>query len=186
MRANSNPWRDSPLVTAPMFAVAQSRDVNRGYQSSTVSRPGSQRGAQEPLVVAAHAVSIAVYDASSDRRRLLAATLYGLGCRVVPLDCASDAPEFLRAQLVASRPDVVIWQLGSAPPDQWPSLLAVLESGTLAAIGVVVTTLFPAQAAEMLGSHVPMVMVLATPFSLVDMMRAVIAAPQGREAPAYA
>ena len=121
-------------------------------------------------------MSIAVYDASPDRRRLLAATLYGLGCRTVSLDCESDAPEFLRAQLIASRPDVVIWQLGSAPHNQCDPLLSLLVSGALAEIGVVLTTPFPAQVTEVLADGASMVRMLATPFSLVDLMRAVSAA----------
>ena len=108
----------------------------------------------------------------------MAATLYGLGCRIVPFDCESDAPEFLRAQLLASRPDVVIWQLESTPHDQCAPLLSVLGSGTLAEIGVVVTTPFPAHATEALGDCASMVRMLATPFSLVDLMRAVSAAQQ--------
>ena len=112
---------------------------------------------------------------------LLAATLYGLGCRCVPLDCESDTPESLRAQLVASRPDVVVWQLGSAPHDQCAALLGMLGSGALALIGVVVTTPFPLQVVEALGDRASMVRALATPFSLVDLIRAVRAAQRDCE-----
>lgn len=166
------------MFNAQVSTSARGSDVRRRHRSPIVSQPHRQSGPQEPGVAAARrSLSIAVYDASLDRRQLLTATLYGLGCRIVPLDCASDAPEFLRAQLIASRPDVVVWQLEAAAHDQCAAFLAVLESGTLAAIGVVVTTLFPAQAAKVLGKRAPMVTMLTTPFSLVDLMRAVNGAP---------
>ena len=126
-----------------------------------------------------HMVTVAVYDASVDRRRLLAATLYGLGYETVPFDCASDALEFLHAQLVATRPDVVIWQMGSAPHDPCASLRRVLGSGVLAQIGVVVTTPFPTQAIEALDEYASKVRMLGTPFSLVDLVRALTAAQRG-------
>lgn len=171
-------FTDLPLVPAHVAASAHAPSVPRG-QRPGVSPLDSQRSRQESGGAGAnHTVSIAVYDASPDRRRLLAATLYGLGCRTVPLDCESDAPEFLRAQLVASRPDVVIWQIGSAPHDQGAPLLRVLGSGTLADIGVVVTTPHPAHATAVLGPSASMVRMLATPFSLGDLMRAVSAAHQ--------
>ena len=59
-----------------------------------------------------HVVSIAVYDAVPDQQRLLAATLYGLGCRTMPLDCGSAAPDKLAAQLADTPPDVLVWHLG--------------------------------------------------------------------------
>ena len=55
---------------------------------------------------------------------------------------------------------------------------SVLGSGTLADIGVVVTTPDLAHATAVLGRSASMVRMLATPFSLVDLMRAVIAAQQ--------
>ncbi|WP_157899680.1 hypothetical protein [Luteitalea pratensis] len=172
-------FKDLPLVPAHVPASAHTRSVPRGQQRPGVSPLGSQRSRQESGGAGAnHTLSIAVYDASPDRRRLLAATLYGLGCRTVPLDCESDAPEFLRAQLVASRPDVVIWQIGSAPHDQGAPLLRALGSGTLADIGVVVTTPHLAHATAVLGPSASMVRMLATPFSLGDLMRAVSAAHQ--------
>ena len=174
-------FKDLPLVHAHVPASAYNQDVRRGPQRQGVSHPD---GRQEPPTPR-HTVSIAVYDASPDRRRLLAATLYGLGCRTVPLNCESDAPEFLRAQLLASRPDVVIWQLGAAAHDQGAPLLKVLGAGTLADIGVVVTTPDLAQATAALGRSASMVRMLATPFSLVDLMRAVIAAQQECERAAH-
>ena len=96
----------------------------------------------------------------------------------MPLDCEGEAPEALGAQLAVSRPDVVIWQLGSAPYDQSAPLLRVLRSGTLAEIGMVVTTPDPAQAAAVLGRSASMVRMLPTPFNLVELMRAVSAAQQ--------
>ena len=181
MPLDCEPLKDLPLVHAHVPASAHKQDVRRGPQRQAVSHPD---GRQEPPTPR-HTVSIAVYDASPDRRRLLAATLYGLGCRTVPLDCESDAPEFLRAQLLASRPDVVIWQLGAAPHDQGAPLLKVLGSGTLADIGVVVTTPDLAQATAALGRSASMVRILATPFSLVHLMHAVIAAQQDCERAAH-
>ena len=174
--------KDLPLIPTHVPASTHTPSVHRGQQRPGVIPLDSQRSRQEPSGAGTSpTVRIAVYDASPDRRRLLAATLYGLGCRIVPLDCESDAPEFLRAQLVASRPDVVIWQLASTPHDQCARLLSVLVSGALAEMGVVLTTPFPAQVSEALGDSASMVRMLATPFSLVDLMGAVSAAQQDWE-----
>jgi len=160
-----------PVVCpGPLPTLAPGHEAPRQMQEP--GRPGLPRIAH-----------IAVYDANPDRRRLLAATLYGLGCRPVPLDCASDALDFLSAQLVAARPNVVIWQLGSAPGDQCAPLLDVLRSGALARIGVVVTTACPVQAIEALGDHASMVHVLGTPYSLVELIGAVNAARRDSQNP---
>jgi CheY-like chemotaxis protein len=172
---------NGPKAVPARPAPARSPEARRGPLRPVVSLLDSQHRRQEPRGAgAAHSVNIAVYDASPDRRLLLAATLYGLGCEIVPLDCGSDAPEFLRAQLDAVRPDVVIWQLESASPESCASLLAVLGSGALAHIAVVLTTSTPGQVIEMLGDNAAMVKMLATPFSLVDLIGAVNAAQQER------
>ena len=169
-----------PVLTPP--AGANGSGLRLGHLRPVVSLLGSQRSRQEPPgTVASPPVSVAVYAASPDRRRLLVATLYSLGCQTVPLDCESDAPEFLGAQLVAARPDVVIWQLGSAPHDTCAPLLSVLGAGALAQIGVVVTTPFPAQVIEVLGNRASAVRVLGTPLSLVELIRAVNAAQRHRQ-----
>ena len=150
-----------------------------GLCRPTTPRPDASRREQEPrLPGPSRIANIALYDANPDRRRLVAATLYGLGCRPVPFDGASDALEGLRAQLVAARPDVVLWQLGSAPNDQCASLLDVLRSGALARMGVVLTTARPLQAVEALGESASLVHVLGTPYSVVDLIAAVNAAHQ--------
>jgi hypothetical protein len=177
-------FKELPLVPTHVPAFAHTPGMPRGQQRPGVSPLDSQRTRQEiGGARASHTVSIAVYDASPDRRRLLAATLYGLGCRIVPLDCESHAPEFLRAQLLVSRPDVVIWQLEPTPHGQCTPLLSVLGSGTLAEIGVVVTTPNREDATAILGDSASLVTILTTPFSLVDLMRAVSAAQEDCERP---
>jgi hypothetical protein len=172
-------FKDLPLVPTHVAASTHTSSLHRRQQRPGVSPLDAQRSRQEPRGAgASHTVSIAVYDTSPDRRRLLAATLYGLGCRIVPLDCESHPPELLRAQLLASSPDVLIWQLESTPHDQCAPLLSVLGSGTLAEIGVVITTPNAALATAVLGDSASSVRILATPFSLVDLMRAVSAAQQ--------
>ena len=128
-----------------------------------------------------HVVSIAVYDAVPDQQRLLAATLYGLGCRTMPLDCGSAAPDKLAAQLADTPPDVLVWHLGEPKAGQCASLLRLLEGGSLSQSGIVVATAVPAQALSDLGHMALAVTMLPAPYTLNDLMCAVNSAEQDRD-----
>ncbi len=120
-----------------------------------------------------HVVSVSIYDESPDQQRLLAATLYGLGCRTANLDCRSAAPEKLAAQLVAAPPDVLVWQVGSASDGQYPRLRRLMEDGILGQSGIVVATPEPTHASSALGSLVLTVTLLPAPFTLAALMHAI-------------
>ena len=117
---------------------------------------------------------VGVYDSRVDHQRLLAATLYGLGCRIMPLDCGIDAVEHLAGQLAAGAPDVLVWQSAPDQAHEYALLVSMLNAGVLPDTRVVLTTSSPADAVVALRPH--RVQVVGAPYTLTALMHAVAAA----------
>ncbi|WP_239492310.1 hypothetical protein [Luteitalea sp. TBR-22] len=112
-----------------------------------------------------------VVDADKDGQCLLSATLFVLGCRVVPLDCQADSGGAIGPQLKANEPEVVVWRLAPVHGPAGGPLLSLLASRALVGIGVVVLSTSPVETADLLRDH--HVHVLASPFTAVALMGAV-------------
>jgi len=119
---------------------------------------------------------VAVVDLCSSRQRLVAATLYALGCRVLSVTCDSPAGPSVAAQLTIGMPDVIVWHVDSGGTGA--PLQQLLNSDRLGGAGVVVTTSDPVEAAGWLDAAP--VHMLAVPFTPVGLMKAVDAAYERR------
>jgi hypothetical protein len=119
---------------------------------------------------------VAVVDTCSSRQRLLAATLYAMGCRVLTVTCDSLAGPSVAAQIIIGTPDVIVWHIDSGGAGA--PLQQLLTSDGLGGAGVVVTTSDPVEAACWLDAG-PVQMLLA-PFTPVGLMNAVGAAYEQR------
>ena len=122
------------------------------------------------------AVLVAVVDTCSSRQRLLAATLYAMGCRVLSVTCDSLVGPSVAAQISIGMPDVIVWHLDSGGTGA--PLQQLLTSDALGSAGVVVTTSDPVEAACWLDAGP--VHLLAAPFTPVGLMKAVDAAYEHR------
>jgi hypothetical protein len=114
---------------------------------------------------------VGVVDDHMDRQSLLTATLFGLGCRILPVDCQVDRGGAIAGQIRAGSPDVVFWQLGAMHDASCEPLLSMLASGGLADVAVVVVSRAPADTADVLGPYP--VHILASPFTAVALMHVV-------------
>jgi len=119
---------------------------------------------------------VAVVDTCSSRQRLLAATLYAMGCRVLTVTCDSPGGPSVVAQITIGTPDVIVWHVDSGGTG--PRLQRLLTSDALGGAGVVVTTSDPVDAACWLDAWA--VQMLVTPFTPVGLMNAVGAAYEHR------
>lgn len=119
---------------------------------------------------------VAVVDNCSSRQRLLAATLYAMGCRVLVITCDSLAGASVAAQISAGTPDVIVWHVDATATGA--PLLQLLSSDGLCGAGVVVTT--PDLVAITSSLDGASVHVLAAPFTPVGLMNAVGAAYEHR------
>ena len=119
-----------------------------------------------------HAIFVAVVDTCSNRQRLLAATLYAMGCRVLSITCDSLVGPSVAAQITIAMPDVIVWHVDSG--GTCGPLQQLLNSDGVGGAGVVVTMSDPVEPAARLDAGP--VHMLAVPFTPAGLMKAVVAA----------
>ena len=118
------------------------------------------------------AALVAVVDTCASRHRLLAATLYALGCQVRSIDCDSLSGMSVGAQISAVAPDVIVWQVDAS--ETAAPLVRLLASAGPCGAGVVFIGSNAGQHASAVGAST--VQMLELPFTPVRLMNAVRAA----------
>ena len=116
------------------------------------------------------AALVVVVDTCPSRHRLLAATLYALGCQVRSVDSLNGVS--VGAQISAVAPDVIVWQVDGL--DAEATLERLLASAGLCGAGGVFICQDPGGSASAAGTAT--VQVLGLPFTPVRLMNAVRAA----------